>query len=69
MIPLRSHASVRSAYFRELLDARETTITGRYETLADFRDLWREAGAKAHEWRRRATNRWNPAAARWEQGR
>jgi hypothetical protein len=63
---LRSHTSVRSACFRELV-ARFNHPE--FLELDDFRVLWRVAHYRAMEWRRQATNRFNPATAQWEQGR
>ena len=57
-------ASVRSAYFRELLAERALE---NYE-LADFRSLWRKADVKAKEMLRRMANRYNHATQAWEQG-
>ena len=61
-------ASVRSYYFRELLIERPLHITGRYETLADFRPYWEEANVKAKEMLRRMSNRYNHQTRTWEQG-
>ena len=63
--PLRSHASVRSYYFRELCADADPHIE-KYE-LADFRVLWRMADAKALHWRRRATLKlyWQNANGTW----
>lgn len=66
-VPLRSHVSVRSYYFRELC-AKHDPFLGDY-TLEDFRPLWRQADAEARTWLRRATNRWNDQTKRWEQRR
>ena len=64
--PLRSHASVRSYYFRERLAGIYPSALEHY-TLADFRPLWREANCRALTWRKRATNIFNPATRQWEQ--
>jgi hypothetical protein len=62
--PLRSHASVRSYYFRQHC-ADNARILARYR-LSDFRCAWRTANAKAFEWRRRATTLWNHETKQWE---
>ena len=64
MTPLRSHASVRSYYFRE--QVATAVYPGRL-SLDTFRIFWRRADVKAREWRRQATNRWNDQTKRWEQ--
>jgi hypothetical protein len=57
----RSHASVRSYYFRELvLDIHSNALE--HYALADFRPLWRKANAQARAWRQRATTIWKSAA-------
>ena len=63
--PPRSHASVRSYYFRELC-AEAAPYLHQYDII-DWRIVWRKADAKAHEWRRQATNIFNPATRQWEQ--
>ena len=65
--PFRSHASVRSYFFREAVYDCEPHLAGRFERVSDFRPLWRKADAKAREWRRRATTIFNPATRQWEQ--
>ena len=50
-------ASVRSYFFREALEQRESRIVGRYETLDDFRPYWLEANVKAKQWLRMANKR------------
>lgn len=59
---MRSHASVRSAYFQQLIADR---LDGHGESLASFRPLWKEANIVALEWRRRATNRYDHATKTW----
>ncbi len=63
----RSHADVRSYYFRESVATWLGSELDRY-VLSDFRQHWRDADAKAREWRRQATNRFNHKTQRWEQG-
>jgi hypothetical protein len=65
---VRSHADVRSYYFRHLVGMRDEGDRLAFYTLSDFRPLWREANLKAKEWRRQATNRFNHQTQRWEQG-
>ena len=64
--PLRSHASVRSYFFRELVADNSDAAIEEF-TLADYRIFWRWANNKALTWRRRATTIWNPATRQWEQ--
>ena len=61
----RTHADARSSCFRELMAEK---IRLERWTLADFRTVWRLADARAREWRRRATNRYNHSTRTWEQG-
>jgi hypothetical protein len=63
-VPLRSHASVRSYYFRERLAGIYPSALDHY-ALSDFRPLWREANCRALTWRRQATNRYNPTTQTW----
>ncbi len=62
---VRSHADVRSYYFRQRLADIYPASLDRYR-LSDFRCVWRQADARAREWRRRATTRWNRETKRWE---
>jgi hypothetical protein len=64
--PLRSHASVRSYYFRERLAGIYPSALDHY-ALSDFRSLWREANCRALTWRQAATTIWNPQTQNWEQ--
>ena len=64
--PLRSHASVRSYYFREAVAERSSALLEIYD-LSDYRRLWRQAHFKALDWRRRATTIWNHETKQWEQ--
>ena len=60
---LRSHASVRSYFFRE----RIAEAYPHQLSWPELRCVWRKADAQAREWRRRATNVWNDATRQWEQ--
>ena len=67
MVPLRSHAKVRSSFFQSLI---AQDWGGDFEGMAasEFRPLWKRANAIAHEWRRQATNRYNHKTKRWSDG-
>ena len=62
----RSHANVRSYYFRELCS--EIIENREHYHLSDYRCLWRRANIKAKEMLRRMANRYNHTTQAWEQG-
>jgi hypothetical protein len=67
MVPLRSHASVRSGYFQKLIDEEWFgDIEGK--SLSEFRPLWREANRQAQIWSQRALNFYQPSTGRWSGG-
>ena len=63
-VPLRSHISVRSYFFRQIC-AEAAKLEA--WSLDDFRIAWINADTRAHNWRRQATNRWNDQTKQWEQ--
>lgn len=63
MTSIRSLASVRSYYFREIV-AEHSAWLEDYE-LKNFRTHWRKADRLAREWMRRATNRYDHATGTW----
>jgi hypothetical protein len=68
MSTYRSHADVRSYYFREAIADVQYADEALPLTWSQARHEWRKADAKAKEWRRQATNRFNHQTQRWEQG-
>jgi hypothetical protein len=59
---LRSHVSIRSRCFQDLIAER---LDGFGECLEDFRPLWREADRLAKIWRERATTVYDHASGQW----
>ena len=62
---IRSHADVRSTYFRQ---ACSEAIHLDSWDLATFRIVWRRADIQARFWRQAALNRYNHSTRTWSGG-